>query len=367
MLLERDVQTGLKEALRTAIGTMFRLFPLSAEPGLRVFGHPDETSPVFVTANFDLTVKRVTQYLGGLNCYLLVAPTGGINVWCAAKGGSFTAHSIISVIKTSGIGDRVANQTLILPQLAAPGVDTRLVRKETGWRCEFGPAYARDIPEYVATGFNKTDAMRRVKWPLADRLDVGMGVSFPVFLLILIILAVFLRAWLAEAVVLGLALFLLMYGFYPLIPGRAGWHKLLFLEALLGLGLVGYVFLEVVQSSYIRDLFFIAMGLVIVIGVDFGGVTPFYKSDLDPLLDKLRVRRIGPVDFRGRAKITRGKIVLDQTKCTACGICYDVCPRGVFEIEEHEHKIVTIEHPRLCEACEACVLQCPGGALSFRP
>ena len=342
------------------------MLPLSVEPGLKVFGHPDEKSPVFVTANFALTVKRVAKYLKDLDCYLLVAPTHGINVWCAAKGGNFTAHSVISVVKTSGIASKVINRTLILPQLAAPGIDTQLVRKEADWHCKFGPVYAKDIPEYIAGGLKKTDAMCRVKWPLIDRLDAGIGVFFPVFLLILIILAIFLRTWLAEFVMLGWGLFFLMYSFYPFIPGRAGWHKLLFLEALIGVGLLGYIFLEAAESKYIRDLFFMAMGLVAVIGIDFGGVTPLYKSDLDPLLDKLGIRWIGPVDFTGRSKIIGGKIILDQTKCTPCGICYDICPRGVYEIEKDGHKMVAVKYPGLCVACEACVFQCPKGALSFK-
>jgi NAD-dependent dihydropyrimidine dehydrogenase PreA subunit len=357
---------GFKGFLRTAVGTLFRLLPLSTEPGLRVFGYPDERSPVFVTANFDLTVKRVARYLRDLDCYLLVAPTGGINVWCAAKGGNLTAHSVISVVKTSGIGNKVTNRTLILPQLAAPGVDIRLVRKETGWRCKFGPVYARDILEYITSGFRKTDGMRRVKWPLIDRLDAGVGVSFPMFLLLLVILAVFLRAWVAEFVVLGSGLFLLMYGFYPFIPGRAGWHKLLFLEVLLGVGLLGYILLAADQSRYGRDLLLMAMGVVLVIGIDFGGVTPLYKSNIDPLLGKLGLKRIGTVDFGERAKIIGGKIVLDQTRCTGCGICYDVCPTGVYEIERNGHKTAVIKYAELCEACEACVLQCPRGALSFQ-
>ncbi len=354
-----------KEAFRTAIGTLFRLLPLPVQPGLRVFGHPNPRSPVFLTANFALTVSRLTRYLKDLDCYLLVAPTGGINVWCAAKGGSFTAHSIISVVKTSGIGDKVNHRTLILPQLAASGVDPGLVKQETGWRCKFGPVYARDIPQYIAGGFKKTNAMRRVKWPLCDRLDVGIGVFFPMLLAIMVLLAVFLRAWLVEFVVLGWGLLLLIYGFYPLIPGKVGWHKLLFLEALLGVGLLGYVFLAADPSGYIRDLWFIAMGLVLIMGTDFGGMTPLYKSDLDPLLGKLGIGRIGPVDFSERAKIIRGKIALDQAKCTACGICFDVCPTGVYEIGKGEPKRVMIKYPELCEACEACVLQCPEAALSF--
>lgn len=354
---------GAKQAIRTAIATLFRLFPLSVKPGLRVLGNPDERSPVLVTANFDLTVKRLTRYLRGLDCYLLVAPTGGINVWCAAKGGKFTAHSVISVVRTSRIGERVTNRTLILPQLAAPGVDTRLVKKETGWRCKFGPVYARDIPEYVTNSFKKTDDMRRVKWPLIDRLDAGIGVFFSMFLPILVIMAIFFRAWLVEFVVLSWGLFFLMYGFYPLIPGRVGWHKLLFLEGLIAAGLLGYIYLGSGQSWYILDLFFMAMGLVIIIGTDFSGVTPLYRSDLDPLLDRIGIGQIGPINFGERARIKRGKLSLDEANCTACGICYDVCPRGVYDIERGWHKRVIMKYPGRCERCEACILQCPRGAI----
>lgn len=252
---------------------------------------------------------------------------------------------------------------LILPQLAAPGIDIRVVRKETEWNCKFGPVYARAIPEYVAKGCNKTSEMRHARWPLVNRLDVGIGVSFPMFLVILIIMAVFLRAWLVEFVVLGWGLTILMCGLYPLIPGRVGWHKLIFLEVLIGVGLLAYVFFDGGQVPYIRGLFFMTSGLVALIGIDFGGATPFEKSQLDPLLDKLGIRGIGPMGFRGRAKIVGSKMVLDQTKCNGCGICYDVCPRGAFDIENDDHKRVVIRNSSICGACEACVRQCPEEAL----
>lgn len=355
----------IKGAFRTVIGTLFRWLPLSVEPGLRIFGHPTEESPVFVTANFDLTVKRVTRHLRNLDCYLLVAPTGGINVWCAAAGDNFTAHSVISAIKTSGISDKVATRTLILPQLAAPGVDVELVKKETGWNCKFGPVYAVDIPEYVANGFKKTDNMRRVRWPLGERLDIGFGVSTPMLLAILIILAIFMRSWLEEFTTLGFGLVALMFGFYPLIPGKAAWHKLLFVEGLIGIGLLVYILTAVDRTGYILNLFFWSMGLVLFIGIDFAGTTPFQKSQLDPWLDRLGIRRIGPVNFTSRAKIITSKIILNQAKCTACGICYDVCPMGVYDVEKDQHQKVVVKYPERCEACEACVLQCPEGALSF--
>ena len=91
---------------------------------------------------------------------------------------------------------------------------------------------------------------------------------------------------------------------------------MLFLEPLRAAGLLGYVFLGAWQSWYILDLFFMATGLVLIIGTDFGGVTPLYKSDLDPLLDRIGIGQIGSIDFGGRVRIKKGKLTLDEANCT---------------------------------------------------
>ena len=355
----------IKEALRTIYGTLFRWLPFSVEPGLRVLGHPDEKSPVLVTANFDLTLKRVLKHIESLDCYLLVAPTRGINVWCAAVGGDFTAHSVISVIKTSGISEMVTHRRLILPQLAAPGVDAGLVKKETGWNCKFGPVYARDIPRYIAGGFEKTNDMRRVGWPLIDRLDVGYSIFIPIFLAILIILAIFLRAWLLEFTVMGLVTLALTYGLYPLIPGQAGWHKLLFLEGLLSVALIAVVLSGIGPADYIRNLLIMEIGLVFIIGFDFAGTTPYQKSDLEPLLIKAGIHRLGFMNIGNTVRKPGSKVTIDQTLCTNCRICIDVCPAGVYHMENNKHNRVIVKYPESCEDCEACILQCPPGAISF--
>ena len=57
--------------IKTIIETMFRFFPFPAETGLRVVGEPGPDAPVFVTCNFDLTVRRVSRALRGMDCYLL--------------------------------------------------------------------------------------------------------------------------------------------------------------------------------------------------------------------------------------------------------------------------------------------------------
>ena len=110
-----------------------------------------------MTCNYDLTVNRVSKYLRGLDCYLLVAPSKGINVWCASCGGDFNEFSVISAIKTSGINGKVKHRVLIAPQLSAPGIDVKKVKEETGWTIRFGPVYAKDIPKYIRNGFKKTE------------------------------------------------------------------------------------------------------------------------------------------------------------------------------------------------------------------
>ncbi len=64
--------------------TLLRVLPFPAKTGLIKIGSPDRNSPVLLTCNFHLTVERVKQQLIGKDCYLLVANSRGVNVWCAA-------------------------------------------------------------------------------------------------------------------------------------------------------------------------------------------------------------------------------------------------------------------------------------------
>ena len=77
------------------VAYLFRWVPHASPTGLFPIGTPDERSPVIVTANFSLTVKRVRRALRGQDLWLLVANSGGINVWCAAAGGTFNEHRVI--------------------------------------------------------------------------------------------------------------------------------------------------------------------------------------------------------------------------------------------------------------------------------
>jgi len=59
------------------------------ESGLYAVGDPQSESPLLVTANYKLSFDRLRTELGGLDAWIVVLDTKGVNVWCAAGKGSF--------------------------------------------------------------------------------------------------------------------------------------------------------------------------------------------------------------------------------------------------------------------------------------
>lgn len=139
------------------------------EPGLYTMGKPTKDSPVFVSANYTLSFDALRSALHGNDCYILVLDTKGINVWCAAGKGTFGTVELVHRIEAVELNDIVNHRTLIVPQLGATGVDAREVRARCGFKVEFGPVRAADLPEYLKT-HQATEEMRRVRFTLADRI-----------------------------------------------------------------------------------------------------------------------------------------------------------------------------------------------------
>jgi hypothetical protein len=139
------------------------------EPGLYALGNPDKKSHVFVSANYGLSFDSLRVALSGSNCYLLVLDTKGINVWCAAGKGTFGTDELVNRIESVDLKQYVNHNWLILPQLGAPGVSAHEVTKQTGFKIEYGPVRARDLPEYLKN-HKATPEMRLVTFTLLDRL-----------------------------------------------------------------------------------------------------------------------------------------------------------------------------------------------------
>ncbi|HHV64847.1 MAG TPA: acetyl-CoA synthase subunit gamma [Peptococcaceae bacterium] len=140
------------------------------EPGLYRLGNPNENSPVLVTANYKLTFDSLRKELSGLDTWILVLDTKGINVWCAAGKGTFGSNELINRMAIVQLDKIVAHRTLILPQLGAPGVSAHEVTKYTGFKVIYGPVRAKDIKEFIQSGMKATPEMRTLKFSVYDRL-----------------------------------------------------------------------------------------------------------------------------------------------------------------------------------------------------
>ena len=137
--------------------------------GLYATGSPDENSNVFVTANFKLSFDHLLRALNGMNAWILVLDTKGINVWCAAGKGTFGTKELVYRIKAHELGSIVSHRKVILPQLGATGVSANKVKKQTGFHVIYGPVRAEDIPAFVSSGFKATPEMRKVRFNFVDR------------------------------------------------------------------------------------------------------------------------------------------------------------------------------------------------------
>ena len=71
-------------------------------PGLYAVGSPGADSLVFVTANYKMSFDALRSSLVGLDAWILVLDTKGINVWCAAGKGTFGTAELVSRIAEGG-------------------------------------------------------------------------------------------------------------------------------------------------------------------------------------------------------------------------------------------------------------------------
>ncbi len=340
--------------------TLLRLLPFAARTGLIRVGSPGRDSPVLVTGNFDLTVERVKKALEGLDLYLLVANSRGINVWCASAGGLFTEHDVISVIKTSGIEGLVNHRRLILPQLSATGIRREIIKEKTGWSPLFGPVYAKDLREYIERNFHKSEEMRTVRFDFLQRFEMAVAWAFPISLIPAIPLLIFWEDLVIPFCLLiwgfSLALFLSfpLYsrfidpgrerkGFIFFDFGRGGYRLIFWALALLALSIYG-IYADIFSWGFLLRWGIICLFVVLILSLDLTGSTPVFKSGLHP--DRLL------------------KVTLAEDLCKGISLCREVCPRNCYDIDKERHK-ARMPRAELCVQCGACIVQCPRDALYF--
>jgi len=343
--------------------TLIRFIPFPCKPGLIKIGNPDQSSPVFLTCNYHLTVERVKIALRGIDCYLLIANSRGINVWCAATGGHFTNHNVISILKTSGIKKLVEHRKVILPQLAATGIEAKTIQKKTGWKIIWGPVYAKDIPAFTKNNFNKTSGMREVTYPWMQRIEIATMWAFPFSIIAALITILFWQEMLLPLISLIWGLPFLIFVSFPLYSKWLNLKKVgmsfskytvifdfshvpLILWGIFITCLIVYsILVNTFTWEFISRWGFVSFVVILLISIDLRGSTPVYNSGLHE--DRFL------------------KVVLDKKKCKGIGFCEQVCPRNCFKVDKKQ-QITTIPGLVRCVQCGACIVQCPFDALYFK-
>jgi CO dehydrogenase/acetyl-CoA synthase delta subunit len=252
----------------------------TVEPGLYRLGNPTPQSEVFVSANYTLSFDALRSALAGRDAYILVLDTKGINVWCAAGKGTFGTDELVRRIGLTGLAKVVSHRRLILPQLSAPGVSWPEVLRRSGFLVEYGPARARDLPEYLKTR-KATPAMRRVEFPLVDRIvliPVELVHALPFMLVPAIALWFLGSRFLALEVVLaflaGIVLFPLLLPWLPTKDFSTKGLVLGFVVMLLP-AIAGSAAFAPYQVIAIAATLLVFPPITAYIALNFTGATPF--------------------------------------------------------------------------------------------
>ena len=279
--------------LRARIGIARNQYKIN--PGLYCVGEPTPASPIFVTANYKLSFDAIRNELSGIDAWILVADTRGINVWCAAGKKNFSADEIAMQVKRARLAKIVSHRELILPQLAAPGVASYELNRKCGFRAIFGPISAADIRDYLANGKHADERMRAVTFTFGERLvliPVEIALIWKLFALIAIVILILSgigpglysitsalnRGMIAigataTAILAGAAVTPMLL---PWIPGRQFWWKGLFTGGVAG---GAYIFIvaapRMLPPFDAASLWLWIMAASTYMAMNFTGATPF--------------------------------------------------------------------------------------------
>ncbi len=316
-----------------------------------MIGSPDDTSPVYVTGNFELTIRRVVKSLMRQNCWLLVCDSRGINIWCSTEAGHFGTEEICESILESGLSDKVKHRKVMLPQLAASNADIVEIQRETGFKCDFGPVRCKDIPEYLTykenrmmNGADKSEILdmecrlRHVRFDLPDRIEVA--VSSPlIFVLVLLLIYNFIGLeHLAVILPLVYILNILHAVAYPYRFVRNIWIWSLTVGVIMFAA--SHLLLNwALQMEAFRYYLPVSLGMAYLV-LEFEGWSPMVKFSYG--FDK------------------KVEVGVEEDKCIGCGLCVDVCVKSVFMLNDG---VSEVSDGDACMQCRACYLRCPTGAV----
>ncbi len=301
--VERFVETqgGMVPQVKTCLGPGDWLGSLRARlgisrdryriaPGLYSVGAAGVDSPVLVTANYKLSFDALRRELAGVDAWILVLDTRGVNVWCAAGKKTFGTDELIRQVQRTRLEGIVRHRQLILPQLGAPGVAGHQVRRNCGFSVIWGPIRARDLKNFLAADQEAGPSMRQLTFSVLERLVlIPVEISLIVKPSLWVLLAIFALSAIGPQFSMMLAwqrglTLALAYGvgvvsgavaaplLLPWLPWRSFYLKGL-LTGLIG-GLAAVVGLRVVGWDAVA-MVLLSMAVSSYAAMNFTGATPY--------------------------------------------------------------------------------------------
>lgn len=261
-------------------------------PGLYCVGNPTVDSPVLMTANYKLSFDALRRELAGIDAWLLVLETRGINVWCAAGKGTLSTDEVVNRVRMVGLDRVVKHRELILPQLAATGVAAHKVIKGCGFKVVWGPIQAADLKKFLVDNKHADESMRRITFNLAERfvlIPVEIALVLKPFLWMLIALFLlsgigpqfsFETLWQRGFIGASAGLAGIFSGavlvpvFLAWLPGRAFALKGTW-TGLAGGGLIAWLFRDLLIWPEVLALLGCAVAVSSYVAMNFTGATPF--------------------------------------------------------------------------------------------
>jgi acetyl-CoA decarbonylase/synthase complex subunit gamma len=120
--------------------------PMTVEEKIYEINEPNKDAPIIVTTNFALTYFAVSSEMetSKVPSFLCIQDTEGLCVLAAWSTGKFTAETIASYIKKSGINERVNHRRLIIPGYVAQ-IKGELEEELPDWQIIVGTREASGI------------------------------------------------------------------------------------------------------------------------------------------------------------------------------------------------------------------------------
>lgn len=297
---------------------------------------------ILTLGRLDKAYDHLTSYIKkGQRVIDLGCGTGALTLRAAQKGAKVKGD-VISVLKTSGIEELMDHRNIILPQLAATGIESK------------------DIPALLKNKLKKTFEMREVEFPWIQRVEVAASWAFPISIILALIMIPFWPEAILPLIFLVGSLSFLIFISFPLYShwlssggkrigfisfdfGRGGFQLILWGALILGLIAYSILFGDFTWSFIFRWSF-ISFVAVFLLSIDLMESTSVYKSGLHE--DRLL------------------RVIIDTKRCKGASFCERVCPRNCYEVDRSRH-VATMPRSDRCIQCGACIVQCSFNALHF--